>query len=212
MINWNSCISSNCLRRTACQKKRRQPSTKCVIDPTLKQRYILLFFLSLFPERTADLSDLTNDLNVTQQQLALVKEAPDLIEICKHEYKLKILFSSNKFLALFANYVKLWKDMSFFISLVLNIFIMGSFNTLQGGDWYSRMTDYNLFNDPSYTQEQTDSLFRVLGIAMIVCSNFVLLFFLFKSVPLILQKVCPSLRFSYPSTFGGLSIGFAFKN
>jgi len=35
-------------------------------------------------------------------------------------------------LALFANYVKLWKDIAFIFTLILNIFIIGSFSDSYG--------------------------------------------------------------------------------
>lgn len=35
-------------------------------------------------------------------------EADNLIEICKHEENLFLIFKKQKFLALFTNYVKLW--------------------------------------------------------------------------------------------------------
>ena len=65
-----------------------------------------------------------------------------IIDICEHEEKLRIFFSKNKILAIFANYEKLWKDLAFIFTIVLNILIIGSFALIDGGD---RMNDYNLF-------------------------------------------------------------------
>ena len=39
-----------------------------------------------------------------------------------------MLFSKSKLLTLFAKYVKLWKDLAFLLTLVLNIFIIFSYS------------------------------------------------------------------------------------
>lgn len=57
----------------------------------------------------------------------LVDESQKIIGICKHEEELALFFSHNKFLAIFANYVILWKDLAFLLTLLLNILIILSF-------------------------------------------------------------------------------------
>lgn len=47
--------------------------------------------------------------------------------MCKHEEKLAVFFSKNKFIAIFANYVILWKDLAFILTLLLNLFIILSY-------------------------------------------------------------------------------------
>lgn len=71
----------------------------------------------------------------------LVSETKKLIKICENEEKLKIYFSQNKIVALFANYVNLWKDIAFLLSLLLNLFIITSFSTYFG----DRMEGERLF-------------------------------------------------------------------
>ena len=39
-----------------------------------------------------------------------------------------------------------------------------------------------------YTEEYTEKVFLILGVIMITCSAFVVLFFFFKNIPLIIQK------------------------
>jgi hypothetical protein len=51
-------------------------------------------------------------------------------------------------LALFTNYVKLWQEFAFYLTLFLNVFILLSFDA----GWGSRLEDYVFFNDnKSYT-------------------------------------------------------------
>ena len=50
-----------------------------------------------------------------------------IIEVCKHEEVLALFFSRNQFLAIFANYVILWKDLAFLMTLLLNMFIILGF-------------------------------------------------------------------------------------
>ncbi|KAL4462524.1 hypothetical protein ABPG74_000354 [Tetrahymena malaccensis] len=173
-------------------------SNSAHIDIVRNEMLELVYFIRLPPtnclpkEVKTEFHERCDRSNIKTKQSELIKESDDIIEICKHEYNLQILFSSNKFLALFANYVKLWKDLSFYISLVLNFFIIFSFSTTANADFSIRIDDYNLFDSPNYTLNQTRRIFRVLGIVMIVCSNFVLLFFLFKNVPLIFQRTVKS--------------------
>ena len=57
----------------------------------------------------------------------LMAATPSIIEICIHEENLALFFKKNKFIAIFANYVVLWKDLAFLMTLVLNIVIIASF-------------------------------------------------------------------------------------
>jgi len=81
----------------------------------------------------------------------LVEASEGLIEICKHEERLRNYFAKNKFLAIFANYVKLWKDLAFIFTIILNIFILMSYSTLYG----SRMYHQRLFMKGDMTEEDT---------------------------------------------------------
>ena len=44
-----------------------------------------------------------------------------------HEEKLSRFFLKNKILGIFANYVVLWKDLAYYITILINVFILGSF-------------------------------------------------------------------------------------
>ncbi|CAD8059333.1 unnamed protein product [Paramecium primaurelia] len=115
----------------------------------------------------------------------LVQESERLIEICEHEEQLRRIFQRQKFLALFANYVKLWKDLAFLFTLLLNLFIIGSFAVNESGN---RITDFRLFRDEQYSPQQTRNIFLICGTIMTCCSIFVVSFFLFKNAPLIIKK------------------------
>ncbi|CAD8068825.1 unnamed protein product [Paramecium sonneborni] len=115
----------------------------------------------------------------------LVQESERLIEICEHEEQLRRIFQRQKFLALFANYVKLWKDLAFLFTLLLNLFIIGSFAQNEEGN---RITDFRLFRDEQYSPQQTRNIFLICGTIMACCSIFVVAFFLFKNAPLIIKK------------------------
>ena len=57
----------------------------------------------------------------------MIEQTDTIIEVCKHEEKLAVFFSKNKFIAIFANYVILWKDLAFILTLLLNLFIILSY-------------------------------------------------------------------------------------
>lgn len=103
------------------------------------------------------------------------------MEICKHEFWLK---STNKYLSMFANYVKLWKDLAFIFSLIINLFIFLSFSDKFG----DRMSDIRLFENGNYTKKETENIFDIMGIIMATCSILVLIFFLLKNVPLLFKS------------------------
>ena len=80
------------------------------------------------PDETKDeFHEIVNRDSVNAKVSGLVDESSKIIEICKHEEELSLFFSQNKFIAIFANYVILWKDLAFLVTLLLNLFIILSF-------------------------------------------------------------------------------------
>lgn len=65
----------------------------------------------------------------------------DWITIMEHEEILNYYFSHNPLVALIANYDKLWKDLAFLFTVILNIMIIGSFGMSNG----HRTEEYHLF-------------------------------------------------------------------
>jgi inositol 1,4,5-triphosphate receptor type 1/inositol 1,4,5-triphosphate receptor type 3 len=57
----------------------------------------------------------------------LMDKANSLIEVCKHEETLTRFFNKYTFVAIFANYVILWKDLAYLMTLTLNVLIIMSF-------------------------------------------------------------------------------------
>jgi inositol 1,4,5-triphosphate receptor type 1/inositol 1,4,5-triphosphate receptor type 3 len=64
-------------------------------------------------ESKAEFHENINRDSVNVKVSGLVDEAGKIIEVCKLEEELSLFFSHNKFLAIFANYVTLWKDLAF---------------------------------------------------------------------------------------------------
>ncbi len=80
----------------------------------------------------------------------LVEQSESLIKICKHEEYLKNFFIEYKFLAIFANFDKLWKDIAFLLTIVLNIITLFSFNSvnyfyMMKQSFGDRLYDYRFF-------------------------------------------------------------------
>ncbi|EGR32738.1 MIR domain protein [Ichthyophthirius multifiliis] len=150
----------------------------------------LPFILCLPKEQKINFHQKCDRTNIKSKQLDLIKEASEIIEICRHEYRLKKLFQTNKLLALFANYVKLWKDLSFLFGLTLNIIIFFSFATSESSTLYQRiMEDYQLFQQTQYTREFTRKVFNILGILMLVCK--VLYYLTYSTLAIIATFVHP---------------------
>lgn len=94
-------------------------------------------------------------------------------------------FNTYKFLAIFANNVKLWKDIAYILTILLNIMIMLTYSNVFG----DRMGKNKLFMSNDFSFNGTKQTFRVIGILLSVFSFFVVSFFLSKNVPLIYRKV-----------------------
>lgn len=70
-------------------------------------------------------------------------------------------------------------------TILLNLFIIGSFAEKSGED---RLDSYSLFQQTQYSTVKTKEIFSICGIIMSCCSIFVVIFFLCKNAPLIVQK------------------------
>lgn len=104
--------------------------------------FILLPYTQKLPkEIKIEFHDKVDRSSTKSKVQNLINESDRLIEICKHEETLKRFFNQQKFIAIFANYVKLWKDLAYIFTLLLNLFIIGSFSNRYG----DRMEDYHLF-------------------------------------------------------------------
>jgi inositol 1,4,5-triphosphate receptor type 1/inositol 1,4,5-triphosphate receptor type 3 len=83
--------------------------------------------------------------------------------------------------------VLLWKDLAFLLTITLNFLIVVSYFDGETGDaatnYHMRIYEPRFMGDVLNTT-QTLFLFRVCGILMIICSTFVVAFFLLKKGPL----------------------------
>jgi len=155
------------------------------------------FFLQPFchclpKEIKNDFNDTVDRVSAQSKVNGLVQASDEIIQIMQHEERLKVFFGKNKFLALFAQHVNLWKDLAFILTIVLNFLIIFSFSEYSGdevndeSEFEARMNHPRLFLNDDITN--TESIFDIIGLIMIVCSLFVVLFFLIKKAPLVIQK------------------------
>lgn len=61
-----------------------------------------------------------------------------LLDVCRQEEELNKFFMANKFLSLFANYVQLWKDVAFILTILLNLFNLFTFTSAFGDRFYDQ--------------------------------------------------------------------------
>lgn len=92
----------------------------------------------------------------------------------------------NKFLSLFANYVELWKDIAFILTILLNLFNLFTFTSKFGDRFYDQ---HFLLDQESYTVQQTNSIVSIMGLIMTCCSMFVVAFFLAKNLPILIKRI-----------------------
>jgi len=69
--------------------------------------------------------------NRTSQKMKLeylIKSAPEIIEELSHELELRAIINSSRIIALVANHVALWKEVSFLLTLIINFFVLTSYS------------------------------------------------------------------------------------
>eukprot|EP00357_Protocruzia_adherens_P012877 CAMPEP_0115003954 /NCGR_PEP_ID=MMETSP0216-20121206/18921_1 /TAXON_ID=223996 /ORGANISM="Protocruzia adherens, Strain Boccale" /LENGTH=463 /DNA_ID=CAMNT_0002369863 /DNA_START=1584 /DNA_END=2971 /DNA_ORIENTATION=- len=103
----------------------------------------------------------------------LLTAAPELIEKMEIEYKLKMWFRRNHF--------KLFKDISFFLAIMINIFVLYSFRRDGGPRLFQE------FN-AGISEEATARLFEILGTIHVSCTSFYVIMLLIKSCPFYTKK------------------------
>ena len=120
----------------------------------------------------------------TKAKLAdLMEKADFLIEHMKHDEKLAQFFNKYKLIGILGNHVKLWEYASFYIGLVLNIFVISSYTS----DAPDRLKDPYLFLD--FDIKNTKEIFTILGILNLVFSSLVVANFFLKRAPVLLGDI-----------------------
>ncbi|CAK81479.1 unnamed protein product (macronuclear) [Paramecium tetraurelia] len=124
----------------------------------------------------------------------LMEKSPELIQIMRHEEEMNRFYKQYKLIGFFANYIQLWKDLAFYLTLIINTMIIASFSHQSDPDRPKEdvsneaLNEYIFFRKDEWTQAQTKELISALGYAMMVCSLFVVLFVLARIAPLIIKK------------------------
>jgi inositol 1,4,5-triphosphate receptor type 1/inositol 1,4,5-triphosphate receptor type 3 len=87
----------------------------------------------------------------------LVERNSEYIKIMIHEEKMKLFYYQYPVVGFFANYIQLWKDIAYYLTLLLNIIIIMSFSMPaydledEGNIPPDRMESYIFFRDTSWT-------------------------------------------------------------
>ncbi|CAD8131502.1 unnamed protein product [Paramecium pentaurelia] len=124
----------------------------------------------------------------------LMEKSPELIQIMRHEEEMNRFYKQYKIIGFFANYIQLWKDLAFYLTLIINIMIIGSFSHQSDPERpkddvsNEALNEYVFFRKDEWTQTSTKELISALGYAMMICSLFVVLFVLARIAPLIIKK------------------------
>ena len=108
---------------------------------------------------------------------ALMEAVPDLIRKAKIEYEYKKFFINMPFFGPMVFYTELWKTLSFYLTIILNLMALLSFNGYGGAD---RLMNATLFD--SATVAQTNSLFDFCGSLQFMFSLFIFIAVFFKRI------------------------------
>jgi len=145
---------------------------------------------SLPKEVKNDFNESVNRVSDQSKVNGLMESSDDIIKIMQHEHRLKLFFNKYKVIAIFANHVSLWQSLSFTIALVVNFLILASYSGFYGDETdplKRRLNNPRLFLISEITS--TDNILHALGIIMLISTAFVVLFYLFKKTPLVIERV-----------------------
>lgn len=176
-------------------------------------QFIVLPFCHDFPkERKVSFNENCNRTSVKSKVKDLATEIPIFIKVAKHEHSLKLFFGKQKLIAIFVNYVSLWRDIGFILTIVMNIFILGSYSVTTAEEESNASGDSEASSDsasrrrlqddsssiserisyPSlfgqFDTDRTLNLFYILGAIIVSCTACVVVFFLIKRAPLIIKR------------------------
>jgi len=147
------------------------------------------FCHSLPKEIKNDFNDSVNRVSVQSKVYGLTESSDQIIKVMKHEHRLKLLFNKYKVLAMFANHVTLWQDLSFTIALIVNFFILTSYSSNYGDE--EDPVERRLHNPKLFLVDHINAkpILSILGVIMLISTIFVVLFYLFKKAPLVMERV-----------------------
>lgn len=81
-----------------------------------KVRFILMPYHKELPkEYKTQFHETVDRISLKSKITGLIETTPSAIKVAKHELNLKMFFAKNKFIAIFANFVQLWKDLAFIL-------------------------------------------------------------------------------------------------
>lgn len=98
-------------------------------DQLVKQYFPLRPEAHLLDEEMKDkFHKLANRTSQKMKLEYLIKSAPEIIEELSHELELRAIINSSRIIALVANHVALWKEVSFLLTLIINFFVLTSYS------------------------------------------------------------------------------------
>ncbi|EGR28323.1 MIR domain protein [Ichthyophthirius multifiliis] len=139
----------------------------------------------------------------------LIDRYKNIIIKCQHEEKIALFFKNNTFFSIFANYVNLWRDVAFILTIILNVFILFSYSEnnfsekqAQSEEKLKQQLYFNRIYNPNLklgltkivTIKKTQQIFYYLGGIMIFCSLFVEIFYIIKKGPLYMKQAWSSYK------------------
>ncbi|KAM3129288.1 hypothetical protein pb186bvf_018575 [Paramecium bursaria] len=146
----------------------------------------VLPYCRLQKEEKIDFQNNVDRSSVKAKVQDLMDRSSEFIEKMIHEENMRLIYQKYKLIGFFANYVQLWKDLAYYLTIILNLIVITSY-AHETGDG-NQLSDVQFFRDESYTLDQTKNIFFILGLVMTICSLFVVVFVLAKLAPLIVVK------------------------
>jgi len=141
-----------------------------------------------------DFNENVNRINTKIKVEELMASASFFIKIMKHEEKLRIFFNKNKFIGIIANREKLWKQCAFYVNLTINFIIIVSYTSKFVPENATQMQRNNIrLMEPFFFErkefDKTLDVILALGTINLVFGSAVVILFLIKKAPLIIDHI-----------------------
>lgn len=108
-----------------------------------------------------------------------------MIEEMIYEYRLSLFFEKNRLVkSIFMN-TRLWRDLNFLLTLIINFFILASYSDYHD----NRLKDPGMFyNYESANIETTENIFWELGMIKCIFSVLIVCYYLIKGAPVKFER------------------------
>ena len=167
----------------------------CMKEKMQKIFFPILPMCKMLPKEIKEnFNENVNRINTKIKVEELMATAPYFIKIMRHEEKLRVFFNKNKMIGILVNREKLWKQVAFYINILINLTIIVSYtdkfvpkDATPAQRQHIRLYQPYFFEKKEFNQ--TLNVILGLGLVNLIMGSMVVALFLIKKGPLIIGQL-----------------------